>query len=72
MLMYVHYYDREVRDLLFALLDENSHRLRQSAIKNLGRLRDTSAIPRLRRELAQSAHSPERRNIEKALKQLDR
>ncbi|MEO2093577.1 MAG: M1 family aminopeptidase [bacterium] len=65
-------YDREVRDLLFALLDENSHRLRQSAIKNLGRLRDTSAIPRLRRELAQSAHSPERRNIEKALKQLDR
>lgn len=64
-------YDREARDLLLALLEQPDYRLRQAGIQNLGRLKDDSVIPILRRELSASVHSRERRSIEEAIESLE-
>ncbi|MFT7668695.1 MAG: aminopeptidase N [Planctomycetota bacterium] len=62
--------DRQSRDLLLDLLDTDEYRLRQAVIGALAGFDDQTVMLRLRKELATSPYSPERRKLEDAIGRL--
>lgn len=62
--------DATSRDLLLGLLDTRDYRLRQEAIDALAGFRDAGVLSRLRKELAASPHSRERRKLEAAIQRI--
>jgi aminopeptidase N len=58
------------RDLLLGLLDTQDYNLRQKVIEALGGFRQAAVLSRLRRALAMSLHSRERRKLEAAIERI--